>query len=246
MKTKILATLIVLLSLGTFAQVGINTDNSIPDASAMLDVSSTTQGFLPPRMTETQRDAISSPATGLLVFQTDGTSGLYYYNGSAWESFATGKHYIGESYGGGLVFWVDETGQHGLIADTADQSTGIRWRAGTNGNTRAYGNGFGAGEMNTAIIIPAHMVIGDDGNTYAARVCADLKISYYSDWYLPSKWELNKLYEQKATIGGFTNDYYWSSTEEDIDEAWLQHFGSGTKATTLKQYSRYVRAVRAF
>lgn len=64
------------------AQIGIGTIS--PNISAQLDVTSTTKGFLPPRMTGAQRSAISSPATGLMVYQTDGTSGLYYYNGSAW------------------------------------------------------------------------------------------------------------------------------------------------------------------
>ncbi|SFB96929.1 Chaperone of endosialidase [Flexibacter flexilis DSM 6793] len=64
--------------------VAVNTDNSTPDNSAMLDVKSTTKGLLTPRMTVAQRVAISSPATGLLVYQTDGTTGFYHYNGSAW------------------------------------------------------------------------------------------------------------------------------------------------------------------
>jgi len=55
----------------SYSQVAINTDGSQPDASAMLDVKSTTQGFLPPRMTTTQRDAISSAATGLIIYNTD-------------------------------------------------------------------------------------------------------------------------------------------------------------------------------
>ena len=68
-----------------FAQsVGINDNNSEPETSAMLDVSSTSKGFLAPRMTATQRGAITSPATGLLVYQIDGTAGYYYYNGTAW------------------------------------------------------------------------------------------------------------------------------------------------------------------
>jgi hypothetical protein len=62
--------------------VGIGT--SSPNASAALDVSSTTKGILLPTMTQTQRNAIATPATGLLVFQTDNTPGFYYYNGTAW------------------------------------------------------------------------------------------------------------------------------------------------------------------
>jgi len=62
--------------------------NTSPSASAILQADSTTKGFLPPRMTETQKNAISTPATGLIVYQTDGTAGLYVYTGAAWKSLA--------------------------------------------------------------------------------------------------------------------------------------------------------------
>lgn len=71
----------------TFAQgVSVNTDGANPDNSAMLDIKSTTKGLLIPRMTQTQRDAITTPATGLMIYQTDGTAGFYYYNGSTWAA----------------------------------------------------------------------------------------------------------------------------------------------------------------
>lgn len=72
-----------------FAQnnVGINTT---PDNSAALHVQSTTQGMLVPRMTQSDRDLIATPATGLLVYQTDGAAGFYFYNGSAWTSLSGG------------------------------------------------------------------------------------------------------------------------------------------------------------
>ncbi|TAF33324.1 MAG: hypothetical protein EAZ67_07510 [Cytophagales bacterium] len=60
--------------------VAINNDNSLPAGSAMLDVKSTNQGVLIPRMTAAQRGLIAAPATGLLVYQTDGTSGFYFFN----------------------------------------------------------------------------------------------------------------------------------------------------------------------
>ena len=83
MKTFYLFFLLVLVSAISFAQnVGINTDGSTPNASAMLDVSSTAKGFLAPRMTAAQIAAITSPATGLLVYQTDAPAGYYYNSGT--------------------------------------------------------------------------------------------------------------------------------------------------------------------
>ena len=76
--------MLTLINFQAQAQVGINTDGSQPDASAMLDIKSTDKGILIPRMTQTQRDAIASPAIGLMIYQTDGNKGFYYYNGTAW------------------------------------------------------------------------------------------------------------------------------------------------------------------
>ncbi|MBK9359294.1 MAG: tail fiber domain-containing protein [Bacteroidales bacterium] len=74
----------ILLMTGTSisAQVAINTDNSAPDPSSMLDVKSVSRGFLVPRMTQAQRNAITNPATGLTIFQTDIISGLYFNAGT--------------------------------------------------------------------------------------------------------------------------------------------------------------------
>jgi hypothetical protein len=68
------------------SSVGIGTVS--PNASAALEVNSTTKGFLLPTMTQTQRNAISTPATGLLIYQSDNTPGFYYYNGAAWTAIA--------------------------------------------------------------------------------------------------------------------------------------------------------------
>jgi hypothetical protein len=71
-----------------FAQnVGINVDGSNADPSSILDIKSTTQGFLTPRMLQSERNAIPSPATGLMIYQTDNTPGFYYYDGAAWIKF---------------------------------------------------------------------------------------------------------------------------------------------------------------
>jgi len=90
MKKSVLIFLVVFFIFGyltTFAQnVGINSDGSVPNSSAMLDVSSTTKGLLIPRMTQSQRDLIptSASTTGLLIYQTNNTPGFYFYNSSSW------------------------------------------------------------------------------------------------------------------------------------------------------------------
>ena len=83
---KLLILSIAIFSMSLTAQVGIN--NPTPDASAALDITSTEGGILIPRMTETERDAITAAANGLLIYQTDATAGFYYYNGTAWTALA--------------------------------------------------------------------------------------------------------------------------------------------------------------
>ena len=85
-KVKILlVSFAVIVSYTLTAQgVAINTDGSTADPSAMLDVKSENKGMLIPRLLASQRSQISSPATGLMVYQTDGTEGFYFYNGTTW------------------------------------------------------------------------------------------------------------------------------------------------------------------
>ena len=156
---------------------------------------------------------------------------------------------IGDSYQGGIIFWLDTTGQHGLIAATADQNTGIQWYNGTYRHTGTNGNGLYAGKMNTAMIIATQMADNQTGN-FAAKVCADYSVTVggvtYGDWYLPSKYELNLLYLQKTVVGGFANHGYWSSSEHGSNYAWGQSFTIAHQLNDNKSYAYYVRAVRAF
>ena len=78
----------------------------------------------------------------------------------------------------------------------------------------------------------------------AREVCENLG----DGWRLPTKDELNILYENKDKIGGFASDYYWSSTELEIENgtAWRQYFTSGNQLSDWKQFTNYVRAVRGF
>jgi len=80
----ILFSVLFLFSITTNAQVGIGTAS--PNSSAQLEVNSTTRGFLAPRMTQQEAADIVNPATGLLIYQTDGTPGFYYFDGATWKS----------------------------------------------------------------------------------------------------------------------------------------------------------------
>ncbi len=222
--------------------VGIGT--TTPNSKAALDITSTTQGLLPPRMDSTARNAITSPPAGLIIYNTS-IEAFQCYNGTAWYSTV---HFIGEYYGGGIVFYVYDNGQHGLIAATADQSTGIRWYGGSYTNTRARADGIGAGLKNTAIIIANQGPV--DASAFAATVCNEYSVTVggvtFGDWYLPSKYELNLLYLQKTVVGGFINSYYWSSSEYDSNSAGSQYFAGGFQYNVVKYATYYVRAVRAF
>jgi hypothetical protein len=158
---------------------------------------------------------------------------------------------IGQTYQGGIVAYIlvsgdpgyDANTQHGLIAATSDQSAGIRWYNGTYTITGATGTAIGTGLANTNTIITSQ---GATSTSYAAGLARAYAGGGYTDWYLPSKDELNKLYINRTAIGGFANVVYWSSTESDSNYAWYQPFGFGLQSLYGKDFTVYVRAIRAF
>jgi hypothetical protein len=105
----------------------------------------------------------------------------------------------------------------------------------------ADGTAMGTGNQNTMDIMAGCAPAG-----IAARLCGDLVINGYSDWYLPSKDELSKLYINRVAVGGFASTPYYSSSEYDITTAWYQHFGTGFQSNGAKSNLIYVRAVRSF
>jgi len=157
---------------------------------------------------------------------------------------------IGKTYKGGIIFYVDGTGAHGFIAAPADQSTGAPWSNGSFINTGAIATALGTGQANTDKIVMAQGV----GN-YAAKLCADLVIGIYGDWFLPSKDELNLMYQNigpaapapLTNIGNFSSSCcYWTSSESSLEGAVEQDFSNGFQVDGTKTNSLYVRAVRAF
>ncbi|MFH0975589.1 MAG: DUF1566 domain-containing protein [Spirochaetota bacterium] len=160
---------------------------------------------------------------------------------------------IGMDYLGGKIAYILQSGDpgydagvpHGLIAATADQSTGIVWALPAYQSTSVLGGtgtALGTGSANTDKIIAQNGV----GSTYAAGLARSYNGGGYTDWYLPSKDELNKLYLNRVAIGGFTDIYYWNSSESLASYAWFQDFSDGTHNDNLKLNPVYVRAVRSF
>ena len=165
-------------------------------------------------------------------------------------SGATPTYTLCQSALGGKIAYILQSGdvgydpivQHGLVASLTDVATGFGAPWGCVGTliTGADGTAIGTGSQNTTDIVTDCPTAG-----IAARLCDDLVTGGYSDWYLPSKDELNKLYINNACLSFVSTDY-WSSSEVDANNAWRQNFGTGVVTTVSKGGGAYVRAIRSF
>lgn len=214
----------------------------------------------------------SNVAAGTYTVTITGLSGLTTYFAKSFVINKAGTSYgsvvsfttstppkaVGDSYGGGKIFYILKSGdagydaniQHGLIAATSDQSSGnAPWSNNTN-ITRATAQSIGSGLDNTTKIISSQ-----GSGTYAAKIARDYVANVYSDWYLPSYFELKELIAQKSIIGGFNAAWYWSSSEATNQSngstyanlAWIQQVSAINPNEAGKSYSgTAVRPIRSF
>ena len=261
------------LPTGTIGITQTSGDNSTKLATTAF-VTSAVQNYLP-RLTTIERGLISGLVEGLTIWNKTNKQ-LEVYDGTYWVTM-NGKLVsnlnVGDPYGGGIVAYIFVPGDigyvagqtHGLIAAIVDQTTdaGVKWFPSTFYDvTRTL---FGQGLANTISIIAASG--GSSLTSYAAGLASNYKGGDYSDWYLPSKDELNKLYQNRAAIGNFATSgiaAYWSSSQKGtfnfkdfteyakgITSAWVQlFFTDGDVGGTQKDLGisnlRRVRAVRVF
>jgi hypothetical protein len=156
---------------------------------------------------------------------------------------------IGDSFQGGKIGYLLKTGdtgfdtkiQHGIIVSPKELSDGSEWGCVEKIIAGSDATAIGKGNQNTNEIVVACTQAG-----IAARKCSNLELNGYSDWYLPSKEELNKLYLNRVKIGSFTDAFYWSSSESDATYAWGQDFYDGTQGKVSKDSAGHVQAVRTF
>ena len=160
--------------------------------------------------------------------------------------------FIGMEDYGGIIFYIDESGQHGLVAALEDLEGAYEWGCYQQEVNGADGTYLGTGHQNTIDIVNQGCATENGGIT-AAQAVLYTEINGYSDWYIPSKDELVEMYNtignggSDGNVGNFINNFYWSSSEY-INEffAWVVNFNDGWTVNGDKYYSGRVRVIRSF
>jgi hypothetical protein len=158
---------------------------------------------------------------------------------------------------GGIIFYDKGEFSNGwryLEAAPAEAEFNAQWGAYTgNGNNykgrdiSGTGTETGSGKQNTELIIKGLKQWKEGGR--AAQLCTYLNTGGYKDWFLPSKDELSLMYQnlKQKGLGGFSNNWYWTSSQYDINYTWHQKFNNGQQQTSYyRSGMAAVRAIRAF
>ncbi len=161
-------------------------------------------------------------------------------------------HTIGDFYQGGVIFYLDATGEHGLISAVSDQSFDAVWGCPPLIVNGANGEEIGTGAQNTTDIVNG---CSSTISGFAAELCENLELNEFNDWFLPSKDELNELYQNRDIVnttsienGGaqLEDAEYWSSSHQNNNSVFVQHFTAGNQFGVSEDELYNVRAVRAF
>ena len=236
--------LLFCMAVPCMAQVGVGTNT--PAASAILDVSSDSKGFLPPRLNLQQIKNIAAPQAGLMVYYIEAGKPCY-YNGRAWYFFdnipAFPQPGIFYPPAGGVIIYLDVSGLHGIVAASSnlEPDNAITWGCPGFNIPGAQFSAIGTGQSNTNAILSACPNAG-----IAARLADQLVLNGFSDWYLPSVDELQAIYMQKAFLPGINNEIYWSSTQVSTGMAKGINFTDGSVSNVPTNLAISARAVRSF
>jgi hypothetical protein len=225
--------------------VTMNTATSGGEVSTEGDAPVTARGVcwsIHENPTLANQHTIDGSGTGTFISQISGlTPGTTYYV----RAYATNN--ISTAYGQQLVFTSQESEvtlpsiefNGTLFIHPTDNSSSLRYGS---ISIETQATSHTDGQNNTQLIVNTN-ADHNNGN-YAARLCSELNAFGYSDWYLPAKDELNALYLNHETIGGFSASGYWSSTELNAVNAFNQYFNTGYSGTTVKTNNFRVRCVR--
>lgn len=284
-KTFVLFVTLTLITLSVYAfepiRISVTTTPNVSPATAHLNVDVLTPAGVLLSSIITDADMSTEPTGVISVILNNSAWNSYVYSANdllrvSYNSIVLsvermevaiakqslqGAHYVGELYGGGVVFYVDHTGNHGLICSMVDVGSSVAWSDVTGTTVPAPGalSDWDGLTNSTAIVAQS-----------TATIAADLCFNYTNDagyiggakddWYLPSRGELNHLWNnlyqvQKALESdgnSFTTilrkSYYWASTEADANRGYAINFLDGSQITIVKTTTTnyYVRAVRAF
>jgi hypothetical protein len=148
-------------------------------------------------------------------------------------------HYVGQYLGGGIVFYVEDGGKHGLITATIDHSM---WRDGSYSRAYTVRDGVATDKFNAK-----RMLALRGAEAYEESLFPSQQGHKLSDWYLPTRYELDLLYLNRHILGGYSAFVRgWKSTEVSRVNAWFGSFRTGASFTNGKDDVAYIRVLRSF